>query len=308
MANIIITGSNGFIGKALACKLLKSHNILALTTNPKNCIFDSISYQDFFGNKVQKINDFQPTHFIHCAGIAHKRNKLTKNQQAFIKEVNTNLPLRLAKFSIDLRLKRFIFLSSIGVYGEKKMIRDNTSLDPDNFYSYTKSEAEKELKLLFCGSICELTIIRPSVVYGRECPGNFKLLKKAIDINLPIPLKNYTNQRSILYLGNLISAVNEAAFHPNAANKSFNLSDKELISTEQIIRLISYARRRKKPFLLKLPNFLYKFLIKLPIISKLLKKLSEDFVVDSSLLRFNLNWEQPFNQKNALIDSFSIKN
>ena len=118
MANIIITGSNGFIGKALACKLLKSHNILALTTNTKNCILTLFRIKIFLEIKFKKLMIFNQL-ILFIAQELLIKNKLTKNQQAFIKEVNTNLPLRLAKFSIDLRLKRFIFLSSIGVYGEK---------------------------------------------------------------------------------------------------------------------------------------------------------------------------------------------
>tara|TARA_A100001011_G_scaffold397906_1_gene500430 strand:- start:7083 stop:8006 length:924 start_codon:yes stop_codon:yes gene_type:complete len=307
MARIIITGTNGFIGKALAKELHKSNEILALTTNIKKCLFNSITYEEFLNGNSKKLNEFSPTHFIHCAAIAHKISPFRKKKKSFINEINKFLPSKLAIKCKELKIKRFIFISSIGVFGNQKIINKNSKYKPNNFYSLTKSEAEKLLKKILNKSNCELTIIRPTVVYGFECPGNFQILRLAIDLNLPIPFASSSNKRSIIYLGNLVSAISHATFHPNAANKSFNIADSELITTQEIIKLIAFARGKKYKFL-NLPIFLNHIIRSLPFVSKIFAKLSGDLIVDSTLFNSKINWNQPFKQKQSLIDSFSKKN
>ena len=165
MARIIITGTNGFIGKALAKELHKSNEILALTTNIKKCLFNSITYEEFLNGNSKKLNEFSPTHFIHCAAIAHKISPFRKKKKSFINEINKFLPSKLAIKCKELKIKRFIFISSIGVFGNQKIINKNSKYKPNNFYSLTKSEAEKLLKKILNKSNCELTIIRPTIGY-----------------------------------------------------------------------------------------------------------------------------------------------
>lgn len=307
MAKIIITGTNGFVGKALAIELKKNNEILALTTNKKDCIFDSISYDDFFSCNSDQLRAFSPTHLIHCAAIAHKISPISRKQKTFIREINEFLPLKLANKSKELKIKRFIFISSIGVFGDQNLINQNSKINPNNFYSLTKSGAEKNLVKFFKNKDCELTIIRPSVIYGLNCPGNFQILRLAIDLNLPIPFTSSINRRSILYIGNLVSAISEALFHPNAANQSFNIADSELINTQEIIKLIALARGKKYKFV-NLPKFLIPVFSRLPFISNIFKKLSEDLIVDSKPFISKINWLQPFDQKQSLVDSFSKNN
>jgi len=307
--NIIITGANGFIGKELIKLFQKKNKILAVSQKRIKNINTSLTLNEFLDREnFSKLKNFQPTHFIHTAAIAHTRIKNNKDFLERAKFINQDLPLELFVIANKLGVKRFIFLSSIGVNGfrteETKFFTENSKYEPYDKYTDFKKNAEISLINASRNLQTELIILRPTVVYGRNAPGNFQKLLKIVDYNLPFIVCERDNSRSILYIQNLVSAISKSLIHPIQSPQIFVLADKETMSTKDIIKRISMAKQ-KKILILVLPLFIFNFFKRFPFFRRRLSQLVDNLVVNSSLINKTMNWEQPFSQKDAFIRSFS---
>tara|TARA_B100000212_G_C27348457_1_gene522481 strand:- start:355 stop:1287 length:933 start_codon:yes stop_codon:yes gene_type:complete len=307
--NIVITGANGFIGSSLVKFFIKSHNILAISEKPVSKTNLRLTMHEFLDEKnLSIIKSFEPTHFIHTAAIAHRKIKENKD---FLKQaiyINQSLPTELYLFANKLGIRRFIFLSTIGVLGfrtnKNECFNKFSKYNSYDFYSELKKTAEKQLIRNSKSSKTELIIFRPTVVYGKNSPGNFNTLTKLIDYNFIFPLSMRDNKRSLLYIDNLLSAISKSLIYPINSNKIFLLSDKETISTCDLIRTISKIRN-KRIFIFKLPPFIFNLFKKLPFIKRRISQLTDDLVVDPSNFSKTMEWEQPYSQKYSFKKSFS---
>lgn len=307
--HIIISGANGFIGSELINFFAKNNKVLAISRDKIKNADLCLDINQFLDNKnLSIIKNFEPTHFIHTAAIAHCNIKNKGKLFEEAKYINQILPLELYLYSNKLGIKKFIFLSSIGVNGfytkKNKFFNEDSNYAPYDIYTEFKSCAEK-LLIRNSKKLCtDLIILRPAVVYGKNAPGNFRKLVKLIDFNTPFILSKKNNQRSILYIKNLVSAISKTLTYPIESPKVFVISDKEKISTNEIIRIISKARK-KRIFILRLPYFIFIYLKKIPFLRRKLSQLVDSLVIDSSCFAESTNWEQPFLQETALSKSFS---
>ncbi len=307
--NIIITGANGFIGSALVNHFTRFHNVLAISEKQVSKTNFCLSISEFLNeSNISRIKSFAPTHFIHTAAIAHKKIKSNKVFLNKAKYINQILPSILYSYSNKLGIKRFIFLSSIGVLGfrtnDNEYFNECSEYNSYDFYSEFKKKAEKKLMKQCQDSETELIILRPTVVYGKNSPGNISKLVNLIDHNFLFPLAMKDNKRSLLYINNLLSAISKSLNHPIKSEKIFLISDKETISTKDLIRTISRLRS-KTVFIVKLPTIVFTLLKKLPFIKKRISQLTDDLVVDSSRFSKTMEWVQPYSQKESLKKCFS---
>ena len=230
----LVTGSGGFLGSALIDKLSRQHNVIEVSrsSKPRNsrCIHLSRFLEG--SSSVQLMKDLSPDYIIHCAAIAHQSLRNSPSQLRKVHNTNVTLSKHFAELADCSSVKRFIFISSIGVHGPSSFpnqpIHEISPILPSNIYSLTKYIAEQELHKCFANSSCDLTILRPSLVYGPGVPGNLRLLQQAVDLELPFPLSNIQNKRSFVYIGNLVDSIIHCCFHPKASFRTFVVSDKEL--------------------------------------------------------------------------------
>ena len=145
----------------------------------------------------------------------------------------------------------------------------------------------------------EVVVIRPPLVYGPGVKGNFMRLMQAIDKLRPLPLGGIQNQRSLIYLGNLVDVIRQCVTHPNAAGKTFLVSDGDDVSTPELVRRIAAALGRR-PFLLPVPvswmRRAGRVLGKQAAVDRLLGSLC----VDISPLREELGWTPPYTMQEGL--------
>jgi nucleoside-diphosphate-sugar epimerase len=215
---ILITGSTGYIGSEFIDKYSEDYNISRFSN-----LRDSLCDLDLSNIDV----------ILHFAALVHKTNIPYEDYE----KVNANYPYDLAKKAKKNGVNHFIFLSSIAVYGDNKtIIRSNTKTEPNTNYGISKLKAENLISSLRSNTF-KVSIIRPPMVYGNNAPGNINKLIKLIKFSPILPFGNINNQRSFIYIKNLIYIINIIIKNKNQG--IFLVSDYEKISTSDLIKKLA---------------------------------------------------------------------
>lgn len=139
----------------------------------------------------------------HVTGIAHRKETLENAHEYY--EVNRDLAIAVAQKAKTEGVKQFIFLSSGTIYGvETGVITKDTPINANTHYGRSKAEAENELRKLDDDSF-HVAILRPLMVYGKGCKGNFQAIIKIVKKSPVFPRVH--NKRSLIYVDNLSSFV-----------------------------------------------------------------------------------------------------
>ncbi len=234
MKKILITGKNSYIGKELKFWLDKF---------PKLYKVNFISVRDI----EWKNYDFSEYDvLVHLAGIVH--NKQLKKKQDIYNNINRDLTFSLAQKAKTQGIKQFIFMSTMNVYGVREgIITGKTIPKPKSHYGRSKLEAEKKIKCLETPDF-KVAIIRPPMVYGKKCPGNYKFLSK-LAICIPI-FPDISNQRSMIFIDNLSEAIRQVI--ETKARGIFFPQNLDYVTTTEMVKSISKLHGKK----VKLTKFL----------------------------------------------------
>jgi nucleoside-diphosphate-sugar epimerase len=260
---------------------------------------DQFNVHDFLEHdEWEKILDGMDV-VIHTAGLAHVKGRPDQDYY----HINTEITKKLALECIKAGVKKFVFVSSVAVYGvssSKKEISLSTPLNPTTPYGRSKTLAEHFLQDLQARGDIEVTIVRPPVVYGPAGPGNVKFLIKAINHNLPMPFAGIQNLRSMIYIDNLCHALMACASSPNSAGHAFLVSDGEDISTEYLIQALAKGLHKSSK-LIPFPMSLLKFVLKLVGKEEMLEKIIGSFQIDISDIQQKLGWKPIVTVQEGLI-------
>ena len=182
---------------------------------------------------------------VHCAGRAHVMTDTATEPLTAFRTVNMDGTLNLARQAVDAGVKRFVFISSIGVNGAQtalgRSFSETNKPNPHNAYALSKWEAEQGLLRVADETGLEVVIIRPPLVYGYGAPGNFGALMRAVQRGWPLPLGTVCNRRSLVALDNLVDFIVTCITHPQAVNQTFLLSDGQDLSTTELVRGMAKA-------------------------------------------------------------------
>ena len=199
---ILVTGSSGFVGKAL-CKNLCDRGINYRGSVRENSL--EIKGQDFItvesldaNTDWRKALDGCDT-VVHLAARAHILNDKIADPISAFRQTNTQGTLNLAEQAAESGVSRFIFLSSIGVNGAMTSgipFSPNDVPSPHSPYAVSKLEAEIGLRQLASRYSMDVVIIRSPAIYGKNAPGNFGLIEKFIRYGIPLPFGSIDNKRS----------------------------------------------------------------------------------------------------------------
>lgn len=291
---VLLTGGTGFLGVNLVKKL--EQHCITTTAPVRKAICSSNSFVDYpiFNDIFEIAQDesmFKEVDaIIHTAALAHSKNISEESYE----QINHKLTITLAKAASKLNVKRFIFISSIGVHGTSNNapFKVNDRTNPVENYALSKYEAEIGLKKIAEDTGMEVVIIRPPLVYGKNAPGNFGTLLKVAEKNLPLPLGAINNQRSFVAIDNLVDLIVTCIDHPNAANQTFLVSDDEEISTSNLLKKLTLAAG-KKPCLLPVPVTFLKLVASVFGKKAAIEKFSSSLTIDIEHTKKTLNWKPP---------------
>lgn len=165
------------------------------------------------------------------------------------RDVNVLSTLNLARQAARAGVRRFLFISSIKVNGESTYPDHPFTVDdlplPSDPYAISKLEAEEGLRSIEATTGMEVVIIRPPLVYGPNVKANFERMLHLVRLGIPLPFAALNNSRSLVSLYNLIDLLMICLNHPNAAGRTFLVSDGMDVSTSELVRKISFAMHRR---------------------------------------------------------------
>ncbi len=180
---------------------------------------------------------------VHLAALAHERASVFERAGDYesLRAVNALGTEGLARAAAAAGIKRFLFVSTIGVFGEETAgvpFDEESPAAPQSLYATSKLEAERLLHAVATESGLEVTILRPTLVYGAGNAGNMLRLLRLIARGWPLPFGGVANRRSLTSVENLVSAITGLLQHPQAAG-TFVVCDPTPVSTPELIRYLA---------------------------------------------------------------------
>ncbi|SDC07002.1 UDP-glucose 4-epimerase [Terribacillus halophilus] len=228
MKKILITGTNGYISTQFTKYIRENFN------------------EDYELTPISlRTGDWKSIDFgrydtiIHAVGIAHKKENAKSKNEYF--KINKDLTINLAEKAKKEGCKQFIFLSSMSVYGMNSgFITKKTKPKPNTNYGQSKLEAENAIKYLQ-DSKFRVAILRPPMVYGKDCGGNYRKLSEIA--NKLFVFLDTNNLRSMIYIENL-NIVIKQLIDFNSAGTYFPQND-EFVNTSELVKKIRAVRGKK---------------------------------------------------------------
>lgn len=278
--NITITGNTGFVGQNLS-KYLSSKNLNVSGLSLRN------SWN--FPKGASAI--------IHLAGKAHDTSNTSAEEEYF--KVNRDLSIQLFEEFLKSEAKDFFYFSSVKAAADivDGILDESCSANPQTPYGKSKLEAEKHLLDQKLQGDKRLFIIRPCMIHGPGNKGNLNLLYKIVEKGMPWPLASFTNERSFLSIDNLNFLILKILENKNVPSGIYNFADDKTISTNQLVQIIAIASGKNEKLWKinsKLISSVAKIgdILKLPLNSERLKKLTESYVVSNAKIKAALRLEK----------------
>lgn len=280
---VVITGISGFVGQNLSV-YLKDRNI-----DVKGLSLRNINWKNELDKSCNAI--------IHLAGKAHDTSNTSSPEEYF--KVNRDLTIELFNEFLNSDIQDFFYFSSVKAVADTVDGILTEDANPKAFTPYGKSKLEAE-EFLLKQNLPEgkrIFIIRPCMIHGPGNKGNLNLLYKIVEKGLPWPLASFENKRSFLSIDNLSYLLFEMLRNKDFASGIYNFADDKSISTNQLVEIIARASGKKA----KLWNVSHGFInniarigdiIKLPLNSERLKKLTESYMVSNQKIKTALKIEK----------------
>lgn len=307
---VVVTGASGFVGRAVAERLARDGYPVRAPIRNSDAVLPT-GVECVTGVDVGPASDWRGVlagvdTIVHCAARVHVMRERDVNPLAAFRQVNVSGTLKLARQAADIGVRRFVFISSIGVNGNETRGRPFTAADtpaPHSAYAESKYEAEIALRNLASETGLEVVIIRPPLVYGPRAPGNFNRLLRALHRGLPMPFGAVVdNRRSLVALDNLVDLIAIASRHPSAANQTILVSDGSDISTAQLLIKAAQALG-KHARLMAVPVWVLRSAAALLGKRDLAQQLLGSLQIDISPTRSLLGWKPPIALDDAISDA-----
>ena len=305
MKQVLITGITGFVGLNLKKYLAQDFQLLGVSRT-SNLPLNIKSYQELSSNDLN-----QSEVIIHLAGKAHDLRNVSGEEEYFT--VNTELTKVLFNKFLNSNCKTFIYMSSIKAVSDspQSILNELSIPEPKTAYGKSKLAAEKYLQK-HISKEKNLYILRPCMIHGPDNKGNLNLLYKIIQKNIPYPLGAYENTRSFLTVANLCFVIREL-LKGDVESGVYHLADDQTMSTKQLVRIIA-SQIHKKPKIINFPKFMILIIarfgdvLKLPLNTYRLNKLTENCVVSNDKIKNAIQKELPFSAVEGLKNTIASFN
>ncbi|MDN7426919.1 NAD-dependent dehydratase [Burkholderia sp. AU16741] len=307
MTHLVVTGANGFVGRAVCRRALAAgHAVTALVRRPGGCVDGVREWvhggADFDGLAEGWPADLTADCVIHLAARVHVMRDESPDPDAAFDATNVAGTLRLAEAARKHGVRRIVYASSIKAVGESDggtPLSESTRPNPQDAYGRSKLRAEQQLALFGASAGLDVVVVRPPLVYGPSVRANFLRMMDAVARGMPLPLGSVASRRSIVYVDNLADAMLQCATDPRAAGECFHVADDDAPSVTGLLRLVGDALG-KPARLLPVPAALLRALGKLTGRSAAIDRLTGSLQLDTGRIKRVLGWQPPYTIREGL--------
>lgn len=220
---------------------------------------------------VQKPGEFSLDGYevvINVVGIAHI--KITPDMESLFYKINTDYAVDLCRMAKEAGVKQYIYMSSMNVYGDtSECIKSRDQENPKNFYGKSKLLADQRIHEMESNTF-KVVSIRPPVVYGKGCKGNFTLLEKVASVAFLFP--KYKNIRSMIFIDHLVNFL--CLMVDNEENGYFHPQNSSYITTTDAVVAIRKAKGKKT---LLIPGMGWLIRLMMRFVSKAERAFADDY-------------------------------
>ncbi len=303
MSTVLVTGANGFIGRALCPVLTQAgHTVRAAVRTPER--IDHLP-SDATGQMAPVVvGDLGPDTdwraplagadaVVHLAARVHRTGRRAAHEEDIFRCVNVGATEALAQAAARAGVSRFVFLSTVKVHGESspaRPLREDDPAAPSDPYARSKWRAEQSLATLAEQSDLPVTILRPALVCGPGAKGNLLRALRWLARGRPVPVCVPPGKRSLAGLSNLVGLIRVSLDHPGATSRTFLVADDPPMSPQALFTRMS-AELGVHPRLLPLPKGLLRLAASIVRRRGLADRLCGSLQVDAHQVRSVLGWQ-----------------
>lgn len=302
---ILVTGASGFVGAAL-CRYLQQSGFLVRGSAREQVKLQKSGFPE--SNELEWVvlhdrsDEGETKHalqgiraVVHLAARVHVMTDQAPDPLQEFRRVNAGWTDQLARLAALKGVRRFVYLSSIKVNGEQTVVpfTEQDPPKPKDPYGVSKWEAEQVLARISMRTEMETVVVRAPLVYGPGVRGNFLQLLNILRKGIPLPLASIHNQRSLVYLGNLVDALARCVQDPRAARRTYLVRDVEDLSTPELVRRLAGAMGSRVRLWSCPTSFLY-WMGQVAGKREMIDRLVGSLQVNSSKIQTELDWHPPF--------------
>ncbi|MBV5287123.1 MAG: NAD-dependent epimerase/dehydratase family protein [Methyloversatilis discipulorum] len=299
---VVVTGASGFVGGALVRRLQREGVPVRAVVRthgrggPEALVGPALGPEADWSRLLAGAGAV-----VHAAAHVHVEAADTGAARLAFRRANVEGTRSLAQQAADAGVRRFVFISSIGVNGRrtKHPFTEDDAPAPEGPYADSKLEAERALCEVAQRAGMEWVVIRPPLVYGPAAPGNFARLVRWVARGVPLPLGAVRNRRTLVAIDNLTDLVLTCLRSDSAANEVFLAGDAESLSTPDLLRIVAKAQGRTARLVPVPPVLLRAAAV---LIGRLAdaERLCGDLEVDIGKACRVLHWTPPLSAREAL--------
>ena len=297
MTKVLVTGADGFVGKAVCRRLAESGYTpraglwnaelwpglrAAVPGLSEFAVIGDLGANPDLSCALENVGVV-----VHLAARVHIMHDDTVDPLKEFRRVNVDGTEALARAAVEHGVCRLVFVSTAKVNGESTSgnpFMEGDPPDPQDPYAVSKWEAEQVLRGIALRTGLEVAIVRSPLVYGPGVKANFLRLMNIVDKGLPLPFPDVKNRRSLIGVENLADFLTQCASHPGAANQTLMVSDGEDVSTRELIARLARALGRSARFL-PVPEFAARFAARLVGKEAAVNRLLGSLVINSDKAR-----------------------
>jgi nucleoside-diphosphate-sugar epimerase len=284
MKSILITGINGFVGSHIYGEFVDKYHLFGIDTfHDKKKNIPQISWNEIHPKLPGDI-------IIHLAGVAHDTEGVLDESQYY--SINVGLTKKIFDLFLSSQANIFVYFSSVKAVADTVrdgILHENAYPNPKTAYGKSKLAAEKYLLSRNLPEGKHIYILRPAMIHGPGNKGNLNLLYSLVEKGIPYPLGAFPNKRSFLSTENMTYII-DRLINMEATSGVYNICDDEPLSTIQIVKMI-YNSFYRTDRILNIPKELVRLiayfggLMKIPLTTERLKKMTESYVVSNNKIK-----------------------
>jgi len=305
--SVLVTGAGGFVGRSLVARLVARGDRVRAVVRAGGRPAPP-------GAEPAAVADLAEADWpallagigavVHLAARVHRAGETGPGATAAYRRDNTAVSAALAEAAAAAGVGRFVLVSTAHVVPLVEAIGLGRTTEAAAWavqpYAMSKAEAETAVLRVRARTGLPAVVLRPPLVYGPGAVANVAALLAAVRFGVPLPLGAVRNRRSLVYVGNLVAAIEAAIDHPDAPGHVFAVSDGDDVSTPELVRRLARALGRRPPWMPSVPPALLARLLRLAGREGWIERLTGDAWVDPAPLRETLGWSPPFTMDEGL--------